>query len=419
MSALTLRQRLSAIETGALSASASIAEFAERVDAADGDIRAFVRRAPAETLEAARHAAGPLAGIPLGIKDIYDTADMATEHGSPIYAGHRPRADATLVAIAREKGAFIAGKTATTEFAYLTPAKTRNPRDLAHTPGGSSSGSAAAVASGMVAGAFGSQTAGSIIRPAAFCGVAGYKPSFRLLPTVGMKSFAWSLDTAGLFAPTVSDVALLAALLTGRALDVEPVEARDLRIGIYRSGADDALSPEMAEAVSRAGRLMERAGASLIDVAETETLAAARLAQPLIQSYEGAQSLAHERLIEGARLSESLRQALAEGAALSPERYDEARRAARQGRKAATALFEEVDALIAPSALGAAPASLATTGDPAMNRLWTVTGNPCVNVPGFQDEDGLPLGITLVTRFGRDRAALSIADLLERLQRPD
>lgn len=419
MSALTLRQRLSAIEAGDLSASASIADFAERIDAADGDIRAFVRRAPAETLEAARHAKGPLAGIPLGIKDIYDTADMATEHGSPIYSGHRPRADATLVAIAREKGAFIAGKTATTEFAFLTPAKTRNPRDLARTPGGSSSGSAAAVASGMAAGAFGSQTAGSIIRPAAFCGVAGYKPSFRLLPTVGMKSFAWSLDTAGLFAPTVSDVALLAALLTGRALDVEPVEARDLRIGIYRSGADEALSPEMAEAVSRAGHLLERAGASLIDVAETETLAAARLAQPLIQSYEGAQSLTHERLIEGARLSESLRQALAEGAALSPERYDEARRAARQGRKAATALFDEVDALIAPSALGAAPASLATTGDPAMNRLWTVTGNPCVNVPCFQDENGLPLGITLVTRFGRDRAALSITDLLERLQRPE
>jgi Asp-tRNA(Asn)/Glu-tRNA(Gln) amidotransferase A subunit family amidase len=197
---------------------------AEAIAAREPEVSAFV----ALDIETARKAADeprllslPLRGLPIGVKDIYDTADLPTQYGSPIYKGYRPRADATAVTLARRAGGVVLGKTATTEFASLVPAGTRNPRNLAHTPGGSSSGSAAAVAAAMLPIAFGSQTAGSVVRPAAFCGVAGFKPSYRLIPTVGMKCYAWHLDTAGLFAATVADVAYAAAAFTERPLRVD------------------------------------------------------------------------------------------------------------------------------------------------------------------------------------------------------
>ncbi|GGD20873.1 amidase [Aureimonas glaciei] len=415
MKPIRLTALLADIDSGAVTPQASIAAAREAIDASDEALGAFVRLAPETSLAAALAATGPLRGVPFGVKDIFDTADMATEYGSPLYAGHRPWADAALVAMARRQGATILGKTATTEFAHMRPAATRNPHDLAHTPGGSSSGSAAAVAAGMVAGAFGSQTAGSVIRPAAFCGVAGYKPSFRLLPTVGMKTYAWSLDTAGLFAVGVADVALLTALLTGRNLAVAAVPLGSLRIGLYRSAVDAALTPEMREALATAARLLESAGAVLTDLAEPAALAEAREAQRVVQDFEGALALGHEHRTHRDGLSPALGAALDAGAATTPDAYDAARRRARHGRKAATALFDTVDALLVPSALGAAPRSLETTGDPVMNRLWTLTGNPCVNVPGLTTAAGMPLGVTIVTRFGRDREALAIAAHLEAL----
>jgi Asp-tRNA(Asn)/Glu-tRNA(Gln) amidotransferase A subunit family amidase len=415
MKPLRLTALLADLDSGAVTPEASIASARETIAAQDRDLSAFVRLAPEASLAADLAAPGPLRGVPLGVKDIFDTADMATEYGSPLYAGNQPRADAALVAMARRQGATIVGKTATTEFAHMRPAGTRNPHDGAHTPGGSSSGSAAAVAAGMVAGAFGSQTAGSIIRPAAFCGVAGYKPSFRLLPTVGMKTFAWSLDTAGLFAADVASVALLAALLTGRDLAVPAVPFGQMRIGLYRSAADADLSPDKREALAKAARLLEAAGAVLADLAEPSALAEARQAQRILQDFEGALALGHEHRLHRDSLGPDLRAALDAGAATTPDAYDAARRVARHGRKAATALFDTVDALLVPSALGAAPRSLASTGDPVMNRLWTLTGNPCVNVPGLVDPAGMPLGVTIVTRFGRDRDALAIGAHLQAL----
>ena len=195
-----------AIASGALDPRDAIAQSLDAIDAKESDIRAFVTRGDRQVLLAGQ-AKGPLAGIAVAVKDIFDTADLPTSYGSPIYAGHQPRADAALVAMLRRAGAAIVGKTVTTEFAHFTPGPTRNPHDPGHTPGGSSSGSAAAVAAGMVPAAIGTQTAGSIIRPAAFCGIAGYKPSFRLVPTVGTKTFSWSLDTVGFFAASVADVA--------------------------------------------------------------------------------------------------------------------------------------------------------------------------------------------------------------------
>ncbi|MBV8963234.1 MAG: amidase, partial [Hyphomicrobiales bacterium] len=213
ISAVALRARL---DRGELTEEAAIRLNLETIEDLDGEIRAFVALNPGEGRPAGAGRPGPLSGIAIGVKDIIDTADMPTEMGSPIYAGWRPRADAALVMLARKAGGSILGKTATTHFAQGDPPATRNPHDRAHTPGGSSSGSAAAVAAGMVPLAFGTQTGGSVIRPASYCGVAAIKPSYRLLPTPGIKSYSISLDTAGLFAASVADAAFALAALTGR-----------------------------------------------------------------------------------------------------------------------------------------------------------------------------------------------------------
>src|SRR6266851_1837615 len=221
LSALGLARR---IEAGTLSPAGIVDLCAEAIVASEAEIGAF---AVLDLDRAKRLATGPglasapLRGLPVGVKDIFETADFPTEFGSKIYAGNRPRTDCVLVSMVRRAGGIVLGKTVTTEFASLQPAGTRNPRNPAHSPGGSSSGSAAAIAAGMLPIALGSQTGGSVIRPAAFCGIAGFKPSFRLLPTVGMKCFSWSLDTAGLFAAGVADAAFAAAAITGRDLRID------------------------------------------------------------------------------------------------------------------------------------------------------------------------------------------------------
>src|SRR5579862_1757497 len=218
LSALDLARR---IEAGELTPRAVVDMCAEAIAARDKEIGAFVVLdlvAARRAAENPKLAATPLRGLPVGFKDIFDTADFPTQYGSPIYAGFQPRADAAAVALTRRAGGIVIGKTATTEFATMVPAVTRNPHDLAHTPGGSSSGSCAAIAAGMLPISFGSQTAGSVIRPAAFCGIAGFKPSYRLIPMVGVKDVAWHLDTAGLFGAGVVDVAFAAATILDRDL---------------------------------------------------------------------------------------------------------------------------------------------------------------------------------------------------------
>lgn len=396
---------------------ALVARAFDRIAERDPALRSFVALAARDDALSASDPAGPLAGIPIGVKDIFDTGDLPTEYGSPLYEGHRPRFDAALVAMARRAGAAVVGKTATTEFAFLTPAATVNPFDAARTPGGSSAGSAAAVAAGLVAGAFGSQTAGSINRPAAYCGVAGYKPSFRLLPTAGLKTFAWTLDTAGLFAASVEDVGLLASGITGRELTVDRSnELGGLRVGLYRAAFDDQLEPAMVHALSRAAALLEAAGARLVEIAEPEIMTRARAAQERIQIYEGAISLLAERRSPNGA-SASLAKALDEGARIEPGAYDDERRHARRARSGAPALFEACDVLLVPSALGIAP-PIAATGDPVASRLWTLLGVPCLNVPGLGcEETGLPLGVGIVAPFGRDRFAITAAAHLETLIR--
>jgi len=413
LSALELVRR---IEAGELTPRGAVELCAEAIAAKDESIGAFVAlgldRARREADEP-RLAAMPLRGLPVGVKDIYDTADLPTQYGSPIYAGYRPPADAAAVVMARRAGGLIIGKTATTEFAYMVPARTRNPHHLEHTPGGSSSGSAAAVAAAMVPVAFGSQTAGSVIRPAAFCGVAGFKPSYRLIPTVGMKCLAWHLDTVGLFAAGVADVAFAAAAIADRDLRVDRSAPAAPRIAVARTHVWPEASAAMHGAIETAARAAQAAGATVTEIELPGILEEAYRAQFIIMDYEAFRSLAFEYDRYRDKIGGPLRDHLDKSAAVSAGEYDAARRTASRARQTLGDVMSAHDALLTPSAPGAAPRGLGSTGNPAFNRLWTLMGVPCVNVPGLMDGD-LPLGVQIVGSFGRDHAALEAALFVER-----
>src|SRR5262249_32001806 len=310
----------------------------------------------------------PRRALPIGVKDIYDTADLPTQYGSAIYAGHRPKADAAMVALIRRAGGVIIGKTVTTQFASLEPAGTRNPHNLAHTPGGSSSGSAAAVAAGMVPIALGSQTGGSVIRPAAYCGVVGFKPSFRLLPTVGMKCFSWSLDTVGLFAAGVADVAFAAAAITGRDLRVDERPHAPPVVAVLRTEQWDQASEPMQHAVERAARAAEQAGAKVKHVELPPIFGEAMRAHRIIQGDEAFRALAFEYDNHRDRLGAILRAQLDDAAAIDADAYDNARRTTRRARQALIDVLPDGEIFLTPSAPGAAPHGLGSTGEPTFNR---------------------------------------------------
>jgi Asp-tRNA(Asn)/Glu-tRNA(Gln) amidotransferase A subunit family amidase len=411
ISVVALRARLS---QGELTPQAAIRQSLEAIERSDQDIRAFVATQPAGALRSAELGSGPLSGIAIGVKDIIDTADMPTSMGSPIYAGWRPKADAALVMLARKAGASILGKTATTAFAQGDPPATRNPHDLAHTPGGSSSGSAAAVAAGMVPLAFGTQTGGSVIRPASFCGVAAIKPSFRLLPTPGIKSYSISLDTAGLFAATVADLAYALTALTGRSFE-DPTAGRPLRIGITRQGFAGEAEAGSEAALKAATLALEAAGATLVEGQDPPEFAATWRVHPIIADGEALRSLAWEWDSHRDLIPPKLTKALSEAEGVGPLEFDEARRTGRRARVAARDFFRDIDAAVTFSAPGAAPEGLASTGEAKFNRLWTLLGVPCVNVPGYRDRRGLPIGVQVVAPFGRDAMALAVAARLERM----
>jgi Asp-tRNA(Asn)/Glu-tRNA(Gln) amidotransferase A subunit family amidase len=396
------------IDSRDLSAEAAISRSLEAIGAHDKTIGAFVCRD-----ENARAAGtGPLRGIAVGIKDIIDTSDFPTEMGSPIYMGWRPHADAAVVQLLKQAGATILGKTTTTAFASLDPTATLNPRNGDHTPGGSSSGSAAAVAAGMIPLALGTQTGGSVIRPAAFCGVAAIKPSFSLLPTVGVKCYSWTLDTVGLFAAGVKDLAHGLSAMTNRP-ELLPGAAGTPRIGIVTqdfAGAPDATGEEALRIATKAA---EGAGASVRALALPEILAQAWRIHPTIQEFEAHQALAWEYRTHYDAMPPLLRAKLDETVGLQPAAYDEARGIARRARGALADIFKDVDVLLTFSAPGAAPKGLASTGDPRFNRLWTLMGVPCVNLPATVAEGGVPVGVQLIARFGDDAGVLAAAGFVE------
>src|SRR3954452_1681416 len=273
---LSAHQAAREIAAGRLRAEALVSACLERIAAREPIVGAWHYLDPEAALDAARRCdrsapSGPLHGVPIAVKDLIDTADMPTGYGSAIYAGHRPATDAACVALARAAGAIVLGKTVTTEFACFTPGKTANPRHPAHTPGGSSSGSAAAVADAMAPLAFGTQTAGSVIRPAAFCGIVGYKPSFGTIPRAGVKMLCDSLDTVGTMARSVADAAFFAGIVAGRPelRDIALPEAPP-RFGLYRTPMWDEAGPEVATALDHARAALERAGARVEEIAVPE-----------------------------------------------------------------------------------------------------------------------------------------------------
>ncbi|GJD58047.1 amidase [Methylobacterium dankookense] len=403
LSLLDIRSR---IEAGQLTPAGAVDLCRAAIAARDPGIGALASL----HAEAAVPEAGPLAGIAVGVKDIIDTADMPTQMGSPIYAGWQPKADAAVVARLRRLGAVILAKTTTSPFASADPTQTRNPHDPGRTPGGSSAGSAAAVGAGLLPLALGTQTAGSVIRPASFCGCAAIKPSFRLLPTVGVKTFSWALDTLGLFAAGTQDLAHALALLANRP-EIEGVTVAAPRIGLVLQDFAGEAEPEARVALETARRAAERAGARVDDLALPEPMPEAWARQRVIQDYEAAQALGWEYATHRAALSEQLGQHLDGAQAIPAAEYDAARRAAHHARRALKGLFSDYDALLTFSAPGHAPQGLASTGDPRFNRLWTLMGVPCVNVP--VPGGPLPVGVQVIARFGDDGRALAVARLIE------
>lgn len=405
------------IRDGTISSAQLVEACLARVRDVDADVQAWAFLDPDHALEQARAAdewratgrpTGPLHGVPVGVKDIIDTGDMPTEIGSPIYAGRTPSRDAAVVAMLRAAGAVIMGKTVTTEFAYYAPGKTRNPHNAEHTPGGSSSGSAAAVAAGMVPLAIGSQTNGSVIRPASFCGVYGFKPTHGLIPRPGVFPLSRTLDTLGVFARTLDDVALLVEQLAGfderdpdsrpRArIPIRAVAAEDPPLapmfGLVRTSRWDRADTDTKDAFSELAGLL---GDRVEDVELVQGDDAFEWHR-LIMAAEMAASLDREWDKGRDQMSDPLRALLGRGREVRAIDYQRARTRARALRESLTDLcMERYDALLTPAAPGTAPRTLDSTGDPSFCTLWTLTGMPAITLPLMHGANGLPLGVQLV-----------------------
>jgi Asp-tRNA(Asn)/Glu-tRNA(Gln) amidotransferase A subunit family amidase len=399
------------IAAGTLRPEALMEACLARIAAREPVVRAFTHLDPDQARRATAAAPpGPLNGLPIGVKDVLDTADMPSEYGSPIWRGWRPRADCAAVAWARAAGGVAIGKTVTTEFATRKPGPTANPRGLGHTPGGSSSGSAAGVADGFFPLAYGTQTAGSIIRPAAYCGVVGYKPSFGTISRIGLKIMSDSLDTIGVMARSVADCARFAGAVSGRDLgDPDTKAARPPRIGICRSPSWDKALPETVALLERVATALGRAGAAVSARELPPGIAALATAHPVVMNNESARALGWELATAREQISEGLRERLDFGLSRSEAELAEAYAVFAQAQAAFPAATEGLDVLVTPSAPGQAPVGLDWTGDPAFNFIWTSLHVPCVTVPAGEGPDGLPLGIQVVGRLGEDRAVLAWA----------
>lgn len=392
----------------------AVFEALARIEAVDSEIHAMTAVLDREAAMAnAAAATGPLAGIPVAVKDIFDTNDLPTRYGSPIYDRYQPRSDAAIVTLLRRSGAVVVGKTATSEFAYMAPTATRNPVDVGRTPGGSSSGSAAAVAAGIAPFAIGSQTGGSTIRPASFCGVAGYKPTFGMLPTVGMKCFSWSFDTVGLFAAGVRDVAYLAQVLSGRRLAVDGAAGMPT-FGVPESYPWTKASANATAVLDVAIAAIERAGGRIKRVRFGSWMTDLIEAHDTIQSYESWRALGYEYDHHRIDLSRMLAGFLDRAGLVDTATYAKACALMGHAKDRLAELFEGVAALLTPSAADEALEGFGSTGDPAFNRNWTLLGCPCVNVPGLRGERGGAIGIQIIGRPWDDARCLSAAAFAER-----
>jgi Asp-tRNA(Asn)/Glu-tRNA(Gln) amidotransferase A subunit family amidase len=413
---LTASEAAARLEAGSLTAEDLVRNCLDRAEQRNA-VKAWVWLDPELALSQARAIdragrPGVLKGIPVGVKDVIDTYDMPTQHGSPIYHGNRPFADAACVALTRAAGGVILGKTVTTEFANRHPRETVHPHNPAHTPGGSSSGSAAAVADFQVPVGFGTQTGGSTIRPAAFCGVIGYKPSFGELSRVGIKMQCHNLDTLGLICRSLDDLALMRAALLVQPRRPVDRGATAPRIGFCRTPAWDDASPDTQALLERTASRLSAAGATVKDVAPAPADILDQHRR--VFEFEAARNYAWEYEVHGDKLSPALRDGLLKpGRTLPLSAYIEAIESAEAFRAHLDDLFGEVDLLLAPSAVGEAPEGLGSTGDARFNAIWTLAWTPCVTLPAGTGGKGLPLGIQLVGARFRDEALLDAAAWVE------
>lgn len=434
LNALGLTEAAAGIRDGRFSSVELVGDCLRRIDEVDHDIHAWAfldRNHAMRQAEAADDhrkqgkAVGPLHGVPVGIKDIFDTGDMPTEFGSDLWAGRTPRRDAAAVARLRSAGAVILGKTVTTEYAYYNPGKTRNPHNADHTPGGSSSGSAASVAALMAPGSIGSQTNGSVIRPAAFCGVVGFKPTHGLIPRSGALELSRTLDHVGMFGRSVEDVALLAEVLVG--FDQEDPDTRPVacppfsavaasepplppRFAFVRSPVWDQAEPVTREAFPE---LVEALGEACSEVELGPSFDRAVDMHRIIMEVDMAHNLRRDYQRGGDRLSPRLRQAIERGRTHLALDYRNALSGIAPLNQALDHIFDEYDAVLTPAAPGAAP-GIETTGNPVFCTLWTYLGVPAISLPLMSSETGLPLGVQLVGRRGNDARLLRTAHWLVR-----
>jgi amidase len=412
MKPLSASEAVAAIEAGTLTSEKLVRDCLERIAERDPVVKAWVHLHPELAVKQARAAdaakGGLLRGVPVGVKDIIDTYDMPTGHNSPIFQGKVPFGDAACVALCRTANAVIMGKTVTTEFANRHPGRTTNPHNPAHTPGGSSSGSAAAVADGHVPLAFGTQTGGSVIRPAAYCGVIGYKPTYGDFSRVGIKMQCHSVDTLGLMARTLDDI----ALFRGVVLKLPPVPIdRDVlapRIGFCRTPVWADASADTKALLDKTAQKLSAAGASVIDVDFAPEFADILDDHGAITGFESFRNYADERIRNTDKLSREITEVLKRGGAVMLDRYVAAQRKSVAFKAHVDSLFDKVDVLLTPSAPGEAPEGQEFTGDPRFNSIWTLAGTPCITLPAGAGTNGLPLGVQLVGLRHADDALLSI-----------
>lgn len=371
--------------------------------------------ARARALDGRSAPGGPLFGVPFGVKDIIDTRDMPTEYGSPIHRGHRPGRDAACVALMRRAGGVLLGKTVTTEFANVDPGKTRNPHDPARTPGGSSSGSAAAVSDGMVPLALGTQTTGSTVRPAAFCGVVGYRPTWGDLRLAGVMEASGSLDTLGLFARSIEDCALLRDVLLGIEPKPLPAEVPRPRIGFCRTPLWDRADASTQRVLEDAATRLGRAGASVKDAVLPAGFSRIPDAHRAVSSFEFTRNFAWEIAERSSDISEALLNGrIKDGLGCTFERYREAREFLAACRLMLDQFFEGYDLLMAPAAAGEAPVGLHSTGYAGFCSIWTSTHVPAISLPALCGPSGLPVGVQLIARRDHDRELFGFAQWVER-----
>jgi len=394
-----LRQFLEALESGSKTPQDLLRDCLRQIGLTESEVRAWVEVSPQPFVEGE-----PLSGIPFAAKDIFETRGLATEYGSPLYKGRKGEYDAHVVAALRRAGALLLGKTHTTAFASFDPAPTGNPRLPGHTPGGSSSGSAAAVAAGMVPFALGSQTLGSVLRPASYCGICGFKPTFGLIPMAGVLPFAPSLDTVGFFTQTVADM----ACLWTRGFDAR-VTGDLRRVALLRVNADFP----MEHALQQAARQLRDHGAVVEEMDPPAGWLDLSRAAFTINQYEGARS--HRERFDrfGERIGIRLADLVRTGLEIPETEYRSAVRVVEQMRGEVTNLFWDYPAVLTPAATGPPPAGLASTGDPANNAPWTALGVPAISIP--LPVSGAPLGLQITAAWGRDDALVAVAAQAERM----